>query len=52
MANHAPDCMINYKVYAPAMEVSGTKSIFERSITKNGLRYTEILTVTLKVLPL
>ena len=31
-ANHGPDCMINHKGSAPAMEVSGTKSIFERSI--------------------
>ena len=42
-ANHGPDCMINHKGSAPAMEVSRTKSILERSIAKSGLCYTEFL---------
>ena len=34
-------CKINHVGSAPAMEVSGTKKIFERSVELNQLRYTE-----------
>ena len=34
------DCGLNYKGSAPNMEEAGSVSIFQRSIEKNGLRYT------------
>ena len=34
------DCGLNYKGSAPNMEKAGSVSIFQRSIEKNGLRYT------------
>ena len=36
-------CSFNYKGSAPGMEPEGAKCIFERSIEKNKLRYTEYL---------
>ena len=38
-ANH--NCKLNHQGSAPSMEMNGTKKIFERSIEKNHLRYTE-----------
>lgn len=38
-ADHA--CSINYEGSSPGMETEGAKRIFERSISKNNLRYTK-----------
>lgn len=40
---HQMDCLINHKGSAPAMEVFGTKNIFERSLAKHNLRYIYLL---------
>jgi len=34
-------CTINYRGSVPAMEPEGTKRIFERSVTKHGLKYSK-----------
>ena len=39
IADH--ECMINHKGSAPLMEVEGAISIFNRSVEKHNLRYTE-----------
>ena len=42
-ASHEPGCMINHKGSAPAMEVEGTKAMFNRSLKRSGLRYINFL---------
>ena len=39
--SHEPECMVNHRGSAPAMEVEGTVAIYNRSISKNGLRYVD-----------
>ena len=34
-------CRVNFQGSAPSMESEGAKRVFQRSIEKNGLRYTE-----------
>ena len=41
--SHEPECMVNHRGSAPAMELDGTVPIYNRSISKNGLRYVDIM---------
>lgn len=40
-AEHAGKCKANYHGSSPAMETAGVKQIFQRSVQKNSLLYTE-----------
>ena len=42
-ASHVSVCGINYQGSAPGMECEGAKRIFDRSIERHGLRYTQLL---------
>lgn len=40
---HKPDCMANYLGTSGGMEVEGAVKIFQRSVTRYGVRYTDYL---------
>ena len=42
-AKHKDSCFINYEGSSPAMECTGALRIWKRSITKNCLRYTNVI---------